>query len=203
MYMAARVRLFCVPGPKGNPEGDISYRYLSAFHRRGICVRAIPLVAINFAEIARPVDPDDEEDDAGHGYREAWQHWGRLSASFTEPVATGCVNVVCCSPGTMYGVNRTVKDASGGMSDSEDRASESGMALCELLTSNVTNIAITNFSTEPTPAELDALRNYDRVICYRLGDVERFREAGVEAFLLPPNDFVATIDLFAKEVPAT
>jgi hypothetical protein len=197
MYMAARVRLFCVPGPKGDKDGDISYRYLSALHRSGIGVRAISIAlgGVDLASLSGRM---------GLAVDDPWSHWERLAACFVEPITRAdYVNMVCCPLGHQYGHTRTAKELGGGLSESEETVTTVGMALCELLTSNVTNIAITDFSTKPTPDELDALRNYDRVICHRLGDVERFREAGVEAFLLPPNDFVATLNLFTKEVPAT
>jgi hypothetical protein len=189
MYMAARVRLFCVPGPKGSGDGDISFRYLSAFHRGGIGVRAIPLGGIDLSALSG-------SQENGVVQFSPWAHWERLAECFVEPIAAGYVNVVCCPPATLYGAKRTMKEASGGMSDSDELASSSGMALVELLTASVKNIAITSFSNKPTPGELVALREYDRVICHNKDDVALFRDAGVEAFHLSPNDLVSTWNLW-------
>ncbi len=195
MYMAARVRFFCVPGPKGDPAGDISYRYLSAFHRSGMGVRAIPLGGIDLASISGR--------EGGGGRDDPWGHWERLAECFVEPVSAGYVNVVCCPPGTIYGVNKTAKTLAPGMSDSDEVVTSAGLAICELLTSSVSNVLITGTSQRPTFDELVAMGRYRKVIVHEKEDVEKLVSQGVSAFFLTPNDLMATFPLFLKDEALT
>ena len=196
MYMAARVRFFCVPGPKGDPAGDISYRYLSAFHRSNMGVRAIPLAGIDLASLSSSQRP-------GPSLLDPWAHWERLAECFVEPIGAGYVNVVCCPPGSLYGTNRTKKALAPGMSESDEVVTSEGMAICELITSSVSNILITSADPKPTFDELVAMGTYRKVIVHEKGDVDKLREQGVSSFYLPPHDLIATFPLFLKDEALT
>lgn len=159
-------------------------------------MRAIPLGGLDLASLSG-------SNASNPAIANPWGHWEHLAECFVEPVAAGYVNVVCCPPGTMYGAKKTVKEISGGMSNSDEVATSAGLAICELFTPSVSNVLITSATPKPTFDELVAMKHYRTVVVHDMGDVERLKELGVSSFYLPPNDLIETFPMFLADEALT
>jgi len=120
-------------------------------------------------------------------------HWKRYSKCFTRALEAKYVNVVRCPTGLQYGMRKTRSDWGPGFSKSREVVTDSGHALCSLLTAGIPNVAITGASPMPLAEECAALRRHDLVVCHAEGDVSRFGEIGVSAQHPDPGDLAALI----------
>lgn len=201
MYiMGARIRFFCIPGPRGFKEGDISYRYLAALAASDLGVRAISLGGMDFVPIPsrRTLAPEVVGD--------PMVHWKQYAKCFTAPIDAKYLNVVRVPPGLQYGTKQTRKDLGpkgieyseadedGSRVDvSNQVVTEAGLALCELLTSNIPNIAITGANPAPTEEECMALCRYDYVFCHKKEDVSVLGKMGVPSIWMSSRELVPFI----------
>lgn len=149
----ARVRFFCVVGPRGDHYADIGYRYFKAVTEWGVPVRGMPIGAM-FLDL-----PSDSR----------WRHWKKLREYLAGPVAERFVNIVCAplnfpmgSAVTTASLPRNIRPATR-----EELLYEPGTAFQQLWTAGRRNIAIAAappHRRQLTDEELESLKRYDLVL---------------------------------------
>lgn len=206
--MPARIRFFCVLGPRGGKSvkgwwPDVSWLYLKALIDGEFAVRALPIGA-SYMNIP-PSDP-------------GWRHWKKVMHLFTEQLDADYVNVVCAPPGMVMGSRKTrgqlsparmeeldnmvpghpgagavavhrEMTAAAAASDAEEVVYEPSTALSSLWTEGKKNIAITGVSPKPPDEnEIEALSRYDHVLSPTPNGAMALVQAGVDAIRLAPRE---------------
>lgn len=161
--MSPGVRYYCIVAPSRPGEALLGFDYLEAIDGSGVGVRACPIGAAFLMD----------------------KPWIDLLHLFSgEAPKDNYVNVVCAPIGCLLGSATSGVDFAG-PKGSPDVVYRPQTALAGLYTVGVPNVAIT--LPHEDDADLQALQQYDFVLCPSDNYVEAFHDIGVTAHHVPPD----------------
>ena len=142
----------------------MAFPYLKAIEGTGLGVRVMSIGAMHFG-----VEP-----------------WCGVSHLFMSALKARFINVVAIEPGLPMGASITTEQF-GSQGSGDSTVYEPQLALSALFTVGVPNVAILSGKTMPGAKEIEALKQYDGVICPDEKGVIALDGLGVASTMIPPE----------------